>query len=727
MKRIGAILALLAWASLTSAGAAPALPYKVFNSVQRVQSTVFEDRNYHHAATVAEFNGRIYVAWNGNLYNSTEGQPGQVIMLRGSDDGGRSWSDLKIPFVREYRALDESLGKAVDAAPGSADRNRRVRLTSARQWQPALVAFRNDLMMFWGQDRGRAGSALMMSTLEPGTGQWRSSELHFRPNGVPVFTSASSEERDGAEPGDPPFLTIEASPALTKRASILGLESLPQTLRISNRIAPAHRAGDPTGAADPSDLRNLLGQRLLPSPQYATVLTDKEGGHLLAVTVILQQVDGDWNNEAVKVPAVLTTRDMVSWQLSIVPLASGGRDFLGDPRGDVGWVSAWEPSVTMDAAGKVEMLFRLNLAPREAGGQAPSSKGYRMARSTGVLLPTGGVAWSVPRMVDIDVPTSRGQVLRRGTLDRWVMIHNNNVQGTAYRAGDSPVFASEKYEPWARSNLSVFFSTRGTEDYTAGLNLSAQTETPGVELVHYPYAQSVTRPNGSDEILLAYSTHRRTPACALRKIGADSQTCHDSIQFVRLSGLPDPSGAFIYPNQFAKHFDYGKSGRQEKTYGLHEGHLTLFNRASAGIDTFGTAGCVAMRFKLESELPRSVSRPVISFGRSADRSRALGLSVERDDRQNFLALAGRRLPLNFAPGQWRTTSVCYDLEKNTLTAEGVTINVDEALVPRAYLGDSTLKRLDGKLPDITFDLAGMFFAGASSAAKAEPAVPAVRP
>ena len=102
------VAAVLAGATL-SPGLATAAPqaYQVYNNPQRLSSLVIEDPHYHHAATVAQFGNRVFVAWNGNNYNSSEGQPGQVIMLKTSDDDGAHWSRTIVPFSTTYRALAE--------------------------------------------------------------------------------------------------------------------------------------------------------------------------------------------------------------------------------------------------------------------------------------------------------------------------------------------------------------------------------------------------------------------------------------------------------------------------------------------------------------------------------------------------------------------------------------------------------------------------------------------
>jgi hypothetical protein len=704
LGRCGVLLGFLAAA--TAAVAGPPIPYQVYDSPKRLDSTVFEAAHYHHAPTVAEFNGRIHVAWNGNLYNSTEGQPGQVIMLRSSDDGGRRWSDTKVPFVKEYRALDELGKKGVDAL-GNADDDHKIRLASARQWQPSLVAFRGKLLMFWGQDRGAPGSALMMSALEPDGEQWRSHEMRFGAKGVPYMMPVRNAGKGSEAVSDPPYISIETGARAIALDGIVGARSIPSALNVADLPAQvlkeAGAGGDGRSAA--AMPMSLVGQRLVPSPNQATVVKDSRGQEVLVVALVLQQSIGDWNNLVLKLPATLTTTDLVNWKLSVVPLRSEKQDFLGEGRGDLGMISAWEPTVTENIDGGMEMLFRINLPPTRAGGGDPGGTAFRLAHAQGQFTSSGAIEWGQARPLDMDVPVTRGMATRILRSNRWVMVHNHFPQGAVYANAAAPAFRSDKYEPWARRNLTVFFSTRGKSDYVAGYSMSAATETVGVEMAHYPAVVSRRSAEGIDELMVVYSTHRRVPACQQQKSAAPVALCHDSIQFSRIRMPPDPAGAYIYPNHLANHYAFGRAKPQEKSFGYTAGKLTLFDRGSAGIDTQGDSGCLNLRFRTGKV--GAADRPVLSFGRSADRVTPIGLSIKAKGPDLRLSLGATELAGNYRQDDWISSRVCFDHKKKTMSVGDVTVRGGDAMSDRAYLGDSTLGRVEARLPDLEFDVAAM--------------------
>jgi len=685
--RFAAAFGLLA-AALQGAVGAP-LSYQVYNSPKRIASVVLEDPHYHHAATVAQYGSRVYVAWNGNDYNASEGQPGQVIMLRTSDDDGATWSKTTIPFSKAYRALDDQLKKGVDAAPGDADDNHKVHNPAARQWQPALTVFKGKLLMFWGMDRDAEGSAMMMSVLEPDGRQWRSNELHFKGDGSPYFVP----EIDGqaGKSDDPSSLSIPG-----RYPKILGADTIPTAIRL-NDIPPALLKAE--NAAGPQI--SLQGQRLVPSSNQAAVLRLKDGTEVLAVSAILEQTSVDWNNLAVKIPAVLTTTDLQTWQMSVVPLKPGGADLLGHARGDLGLVSAWEPTVNVDHLGNFHMEFRLNLPPRTAGGGDPDSNGTRSAGVIGSFEPGVGVHWKEAHRADFDLAVSRSTITKLPGDLRWVMAGNNNVQGASYDGRGIPVFRAEKFEPWARENLTLFFSTRGDDDFVAGLNVSGDLDAHGVEEVHYPYIQSAAIGGKGDDLLVVFSTHRREPSC--KGGNPNPRACHDSIRFVRIKELPDPKAPAIYPNHFARYFSYGRPRPQDKVYSLKENLLTLVDRGSAGIETAGNDGCMNLRFRLDGAVADGDVRPIVSFGRTSDRVGAIGLVV----RGGRLFLGEKPIGNPVAPGAWNDVRVCYDYAAGRLSAGGVDWTLGPGnLSQRTYLGDQTLAKRDRRLPDLSFDLAG---------------------
>jgi hypothetical protein len=692
-----AVAALHGLSCLAPAGAAMR-EYETYYNPKRLNSTVYESRNYQHAATVAVYKGKVFVAWNGNNYSSKEGDPGQVIMLRTSDDGGSHWSDTRIPFVKDYRALDELQGKAVDAQPGNADDDHKIRLASARQWQPSLVVFRDKLLMFWSQDRSTPGSSLIMSALENGGEQWRSHELHFKPDGTPHMLAVVNGGKDLFKVSNPSYISVERA-VRAQLPMITGAEALPATASIrglSRASLDQAGSGDvPAGAATVN---------FVPAPHHAAVLRDRSGEPMLAVAVILQQASGDWANSAIKVPAVLTTRDLTNWQMSIMPLRKGGGDFLGDPRGDVGLLSAWEPTIVQDIDGNLEMLFRLNLPPKQDSGGDPGSQGFRAAISKGRFTPSGAIQWELPRPVDYDVPVTRPSAIYLPEARRWVLVQNHSVQGAGYDSSGAPSFRSEKYDPWARQNITVFFSSRGKDDFVAGLSVSESAEEPGVEIVHYPYVAV----DGGD-LLIVYSTHRRIPACFQNKGSAmPVEICHDSIRLSRIRDLPDASKLYVYPNHFAHHYKYGKAKAQEKTYRVSGRTLTLINQGSAGIETPGDRGCLSLKFRLDGNIQGNRARPVISFGRTPDRTSSVGLSIERAASSAYRLMAGHEpVPGNIRVGEWTSKNVCYDYRAKTLSVDGAEYRLGNAMSERSYLGETGLGRLEADYPDISFDVGGM--------------------
>jgi hypothetical protein len=667
-SRVGSLS--LAMSALLCAAAFAATPYEVYNSPKRVNSLVYEAPTYHHAATVAAFRGKVYVAWNGNLYSSKEGDPGQVIMLRSSDDGGLHWSDTVIPFVHEYRALDEKSGKAVDAQPGNADDDRKIPLVSAREWQPALIVFHDRLLMFWGQDRNAPGSSLMMSELESDGGQWRSHEMRFKSDGTPYLVPVMHGGRDLADLADSPLVSFGGPGS----AKIVGAEAY----------------------------QGLAGLKLLPAPHQVAVVKGPKGEQVLAVASILEETSGDWANHAVKIPAVFTTTDLVHWSMSVVPLRQGERDFLASAAPNASLLSAWEPNVFQDAAGNLELLFRINLAPRANPAAAVPGNGFRVAEAHGRWSGSTAVEWSAPRVLDYDMPVSRSSVVYAPASHRWVLVQDHAVQGGSYEAGGRLAFNTEKYEPWARENMTAFFSLRGEDDFLSGLNLSSKTEEQGVELVHYPYAAM-----DGDELLVAYSSHRREPSCKGEKVAAAPMaSCHDAIHFTRVRELPDPNRLYVYPNHFARYFAYGASRPQEKTYGFDGTVLTLIGRGSAGIETPGDAGCIHMRFKVEGDMPGEAARPLISFGRTPDRLAAVGVGVARQGPGYVLTVNGRRASdQELRAGQWADETVCYNYTAHSIAVDGRDFALGNAMNRHSYLGDPSLaKASEAHWPNIAFDL-----------------------
>ena len=301
-------------ASAPASPASATLHYQIYGAPKRDDGEVYRGEGYHHASTVARVGSTTYVAWNGNLYNSSEGQPGQVILLSQSGNGATgTWSAPQIPFVRAYRALDERFG-AIDAAPGAADDDHRIRQTSSRQWQPGLIVFNGKLIMFWGLDRTTAGAAMMMSVAEPDLLQWRSHELHFNAaDGTPYMVPI---ENVGAStfvpPQDPATLLIQDGMAKAY-PNARGVSSVPTDLNI-NDISSSYLDAEALDGETPVTMPvSLRGHRLLPFAGQPVVIHPLGGVPLLAVPIILEQTAVDWNNLAVKIPALLTTTDLVSW------------------------------------------------------------------------------------------------------------------------------------------------------------------------------------------------------------------------------------------------------------------------------------------------------------------------------------------------------------------------------------------------------------------------------
>jgi hypothetical protein len=286
---------------------------------------------------------------------------------------------------------------------------------------------------------------------------------------------------------------------------------------------------------------------------------------------------------------------------------------------------------------------------------------------------------------------------------RWAMVANHLVQGATYDGGPAPQFRAEHFEPWARENMTVFFSTRGDDDFVAGLNISGKIDEPGVEMVHYPYVQSASVGGSGDDLLIVYSTHRREKSCVGGR-GAPA-ACHDSIRFLRLRDMPDPKRPAIYPNHFARYFGYGQATPQAQTYSVSNNQLTLLDRGSAGIETQGDTGCINLRFKWDGALGANDTRPVLAFGRSADRASPVGL-VLRGTGGGAKLMLGDKPVADVARGAWTATRVCYDLARGRLTDGAAVLDLGAGkLDPRSYLGDNTLARRNGRLPDLVIDVA----------------------
>lgn len=693
-------LAILGFIGLFGGGsveAATALPYQVYSNPKRIDASVFEDEHYNHAAAVAQYGSRVYVAWNGNRHNIAEGQAGQVIMLSTSDDGGRHWSSPILPFVREYRASDTRLKQVVDAAPGNADDNHKVRYAGANaiQWQPSLTVFRNKLLMFWTVGRFTEGAALLMSELEPDGQQWRTKELHFKEDGTPYFLAQINSQAPVTS--DPPVLSADAAARYVK---IVGAqEAIPGQIRLADVSAKLLMA---EGAVP--GIINLAAQKFVLSPNQATVVKDKDSNDVLVVSCILLQTAVDWSI-AVKIPALLTTTDGERWQLSLVPIPVGEKGLLSDERGDIGIISAWEPTTVVDRRGDFQMLMRLLLPPKTATNLIPVGTGFRVANASGRYEPGVGVHWSPVRLSNIDIPSTRSGTARIVQQDRWVMVANHYPQNVVYE-GNIPKFKYEKSDLWSRNNMELFFSTRGEDDYLAGINISGNIADPGKEIVHYPVVQSASVGGKGGDMLVAYSTHRRETSCT--RFGGEERACHDSIQFSRIMELPDPKRPAIYPNQLARYFSFGKSVPQEQSFRFVNNVLTLHDRASAGIETWGSSGCVKLRFQLDGVLPLNDERPILSFGRTPNRAAPIGLVV-RNVGGNIQGVLGKKM-LALSPDSdgWMSTRVCYDYGSGKLSANGVEYDLGPGkLLKQSYLGDPTIARHDRVLPDLHLDISAM--------------------
>jgi hypothetical protein len=222
-------------------------------------------------------------------------------------------------------------------------------------------------------------------------------------------------------------------------------------------------------------------------------------------------------------------------------------------------------------------------------------------------------------------------------------------------------------------------------------------------MVHYPYVQSASVGGSGDDLLIVYSTHRREKSCVGGR-GAPA-ACHDSIRFLRLRDMPDPKRPAIYPNHFARYFGYGQATPQAQTYSVSNNQLTLLDRGSAGIETQGDTGCINLRFKWDGALGANDTRPVLAFGRSADRASPVGL-VLRGTGGGAKLMLGDKPVADVARGAWTATRVCYDLARGRLTDGAAVLDLGAGkLDPRSYLGDNTLARRNGRLPDLVIDVA----------------------
>jgi hypothetical protein len=377
-------------------------------------------------------------------------------------------------------------------------------------------------------------------------------------------------------------------------------------------------------------------------------------------------------------------------------------DLLQSPRGDLGLVTAWEPTLALDANGNVRVEFRINLAPLTAAGTPASSGGWRAGSAVGVIQPDGRISFSQAHHVDLDVPASRASMTKLPGQQRWVMAANHMVQGVAYQGSVAPSFPSDTYQPWAREDLSLWFSTRGGDDFVSGVDVSAPLGVPGLELVHYPAVQAV-----GNALAVAYSLRRRDVTCGTP--AATLAGCHDAIQYVRIGGLPDAAKPAVYPNAFASYFTYGHATPQTRSSTLAPGVLTLNGRGSAGIETPGTTGCVSLRFRLEAPLAAGDVRPVFSFGRSTDRAHAMGLQLRgMAGGQMELLLGSVVVQTRLAPGLWISAPMCYDFVQRKLWSGTAVWNLGAATPSyRSYLGDDTLAWRALPMPDLSFDLAAL--------------------
>jgi hypothetical protein len=348
------------------------------------------------------------------------------------------------------------------------------------------------------------------------------------------------------------------------------------------------------------------------------------------------------------------------------------------------------------------MLMRLNLPPKTLADNIPAGSGYRVAIAKGRYEPGVGVRWEAPRLADFDVPATRSATARITQQNRWVMVANHYPQNVTYE-GNLPTFKYEKPDLSPRVNMELFFSTRGEDDYLAGLNISQGVDDPGKEVVHYPVVQSASVGGKGGDILIAYSTHRRERSCT--RFGGEKRACHDSIRFSRIMDLPDPKVPAIYPNQLAKYFSFGKAAPQDETFRYSNNILTLRDRASAGMETWGVSGCVKLRFQLDGNLLPNDERPVFSFGRTPDRATPIGLTVRNVDGALKGSLGRKLITLPTDPEGWMSARVCYDYAKGRLSVNDAEYDAGPGKLGRqSYLGDPTIARRDRIWPDLRLDV-----------------------
>jgi hypothetical protein len=293
-------------------------------------------------------------------------------------------------------------------------------------------------------------------------------------------------------------------------------------------------------------------------------------------------------------------------------------------------------------------------------------------------------------------------------------VQNHDVQGVSYNAAEVPQFINEKYMPFSRTNMTVFFSSRGNGDYVGGLNISRYqrpgtkqyVDEPSVEMVHYPDALVVPAVDGHEQLFMVFSTHRRVGVCAW---DGNLDACADSIQFVRLNDLPVAGQPAIYPNHFAFAFDFGSGQTQDAVYSYthdeNQNVLTLINRGSAGIETTGNKGVINLSFKLNAALLAGESRPVISFGRSGARTAINGLRLTLNTRGSYdLVMGSMVIRTGLELQSWIRISLNYDYSAKTISVEGYPAYFMSSMNRRVYLGDPTLSHAGRALPNLTFDL-----------------------